>query len=864
MWNFGFAQTRAGWRRLLAAGVAVVLGAAFVAATIAGASLTRNTILRSAEMEMHGADVIMHPMDAVYSDEEIRALPGVDSFDHLSRTNLAFSANGSVVPVVVSSRPTSPEFSAPEITEGREPTGHDEVAVSAQLASRLELDIGDSLEVYTLPWDPSAERPMDTGLALTVTGLQETEQTLVFSTFSASATPDACAQLIEASGDPLQTEWSVLLSTTHPEAVTRAIEHMAWPPYYETTEQLAASQYSMYTGMTNPVTMMSAAFILIALVVAALVVANTFQVLVTQRATTIGILRSVGATRRQVRSLVALEAAAVGLTGGLVGMVLGNVVAYVIYLIVLGAVPNSALEGSFTLTWHGIVLPIVAAVIVTLVAAFLPAGTAARTPPLTAVRKITSPRQQSLTPVRSVGLTLLLIGAATAVVALMMRTQLTELVDVDASPLMVLTVLGLLVFGGGLLLVSPLVFPTIAALLGAVVMRVTPRWARTPVRLARSNLQANHRRTTTTSNALLVGVTLVSMLATGAATAQASFSAVSASMLPTDIVLNAVSPTRADIPGELADKIARLDGVHAVAELHRTWVVIDEEVSGAVYEIMVGREEELAAASYSEVLAHTIPDDTLLVDPTAGLPEGRQVSVAQLPDYEMTWDATPTPDAPRRNLTVVTGAVPNYQVHVNPTTAASLGIDTAGNPDTLWIRVAPERLTKIAETIFTILPSDLEVGVGSISMEVPGLERAQTDEAIDNVILAAASLLGISILIALVGVANTLSLSVFERRREFSLLRSVGLTQPQMRLSLAVEGLIITMAATILGIALGTALGALGGAFLFAGAAGTIIRIPWASIGAIVLIALVAGPLASVLPAKQALASSPVEGMDAG
>jgi putative ABC transport system permease protein len=137
-------------------------------------------------------------------------------------------------------------------------------------------------------------------------------------------------------------------------------------------------------------------------------------------------------------------------------------------------------------------------------------------------------------------------------------------------------------------------------------------------------------------------------------------------------------------------------------------------------------------------------------------------------------------------------------------------------------------------------------------------QRNQIDGVLDMLLLVVTGLLGVAVVIALIGVGNTLALSVVERRQENGLLRALGLTRGQLRGLLAWEALLVAGVAAVLGVVLGGAYGLVGVASALGQGGDTVLDVPWMQVGAIVVVATLAGLLASVLPARRAARTSPV------
>jgi putative ABC transport system permease protein len=139
-----------------------------------------------------------------------------------------------------------------------------------------------------------------------------------------------------------------------------------------------------------------------------------------------------------------------------------------------------------------------------------------------------------------------------------------------------------------------------------------------------------------------------------------------------------------------------------------------------------------------------------------------------------------------------------------------------------------------------------------------GAQRATYERVIDTLLAVVVGLLGVAVVIALIGVANTLSLSVLERRRESATLRAIGLSRRQLRSMLAIEGMLIAGVGAILGAGLGLFYGWAGSVILFGQIGDVILVVPWTDLAMVLVVALAAGLLASVLPGRAAARTSPV------
>ena len=180
-------------------------------------------------------------------------------------------------------------------------------------------------------------------------------------------------------------------------------------------------------------------------------------------------------------------------------------------------------------------------------------------------------------------------------------------------------------------------------------------------------------------------------------------------------------------------------------------------------------------------------------------------------------------------------------------TLTSLSRVTQERQQSVWARIADGKQAKQAITTISQDLSEYQVHVGGGAMI-----RSEFDTALNGVLIVINALLGVSILIALIGITNTLGLSVLERTKESGLLRALGLTRGQLRWMFSLEALTLAAVAALLGIGLGIGFGVAGAYAILKGVATVAVAIPWASLALVVTGALVAGLVASVAPAVRA------------
>ncbi|TXK40051.1 ABC transporter permease [Nonomuraea sp. C10] len=584
-------------------------------------------------------------------------------------------------------------------------------------------------------------------------------------------------------------------------------------------EAFTAERLTHVQNRVDSLSVMLLLFAGIALFVSILVIANTFSILFARRLRDFALLRCVGATRRQVVRSVRREAAVVGvlasLTGTLVGVGLGHGLIALIDALA-SAVPMGAAELPVPWLLGGFAVGLA----VTMVASWLPTRRVIRVSPLAALRPDAGVDARTRTGLARPAL-LLVIGLALLGVAM------------DRSSTALMLAGGGSVFAG-VLLSGPVLVPRLVRIAGAPLGPT--------VRLAAENAAHHPRRTATTTASLLVGVTLTSAVLTGMATWRTSLNEQIGRDHPIDITLT--SP-KGPLTTDLLTRIRRTPGVERAIPVY-----------GAVAQVAG--------------LHDPIP---VVTAPTAGqvARDGGVFARVEPGKIRIDFDAfgkglTPRPGdrvtvraGDRRiQLQVAVGTGWGPAGVVAPETLATL--TDAPEPRAVWIRAStgadPARLGADLDELSDPVGATIENGLRTWE---------SLDQQLQIYTWSALGLLGIAIVIALIGIANTLGLSVLERAREHAMLRALGLTRGQLRRMLAAEAVLLSLVATVLGTVLGV-----GFAWV---ACETIVKpalrdatmhIPWLSLGVVVLIAALAGLLAAVLPARRAARVSPVAGLSLG
>ena len=559
----------------------------------------------------------------------------------------------------------------------------------------------------------------------------------------------------------------------------------------------------------------------IALFVGSFIIWNTFTMIVTQRSREIALLRAIGATRRQVLRSLLLEAVMLGVAASAIGLGLGMAVAKGLTSL-MDAVGFSLPSTSLQLESRTILVSLLVGTVVTVVAALVPARRATKVLPVEALRESTPGAEKPSKRRAFIGLTILGTGVAGILAALYGGADMR------------LFGIGLVAALVGVMVSLPLAVRPLAALIA------TPLKLRgMPGELAKQNALRNPRRTASTAAALMIGLTLVVSMGVFASSLKASFGDVISDQTNADLYLSSSS---AQGPGFSPSVIAAVKGVEGV----------DKVSAGGWGEARFNNED----TTFSAV-------DPATADEVMNL-EVSQGSVADLgKDGVMVSKAIATANGWKLGDAVpaefaVSG---KHKLHV-----VAIYDGKGWISDNFVISIAEQNAFAGAQLVASGLvtldagfdKADVQEAISAALADHPDakvLNQKEFEEEasgfIGNLLTFVTVMLLLAVVIALLGIVNTLALSVFERTRELGLLRAVGMTRGQVRAMVRWESVVISLIGALSGAALGIGIGlALSQALKDEGIKS--ISIPGPQIAVYVLLAAVAGVLAAVGPARSA------------
>lgn len=845
-------QMRASAGRLTAAAIAILLGTAFVAASLL-ASATMERATHDAFTASYGdADLVVDAEGVPIGPEEVAAVRGTDGVataDVQSWFGLEVTGPRATEWVSFSPTPSDPRLAVGTLSSGRDATAADEIVLAADVAERLGVEIGDVVPVGFQVYDEATDTQEQRTDRLEVVGLLEASDNFFAMGAGGRLEPEALdAWRTEQNGGDPEFYGTVLVALADGADLESVRADLQSAPGLAdasvwTVPELAAERTAQETGSNVTFLVVMLGFAAVALSVAGLVISNTFQVLVAQRTRTLALLRCVGASRGQIRRSVLLEASLVGLLSSLAGLALGTGVVMIGVRVLDGAFTSSTIGTTVPFGWAVPVVTIGVGVLVTLLSALVPARMATRVAPVAALRPVEGPSEQGAGRLRmTLTVAATLIGALMLAGGVALSLGLSDTDNADAAMLggLAIGVLGGLISLTGILVGSVFLVPRLLPLLGRLAGKGVP------ARIATANAVRNPRRTAATTNALVIGVALVVMMSTGAYSARHTLMDELDSSFPVDVVAQ-VGDTSVGITPEQVEAVRQTEGVAATATLRTQSVEIGTGDLTTYVDLMAVDSGDLGDVMRSDAL-DGLTDGVMVI--------GWTYELGNLDGETVTVTGT---DGTTLDLRMVRGDVGQNTAYVTPEAAETLVPDA--QVTTIYARMADD--TDAVATAGAVQKAVNEVTEADGSapvLQVGGaaVERAAYGQVIDTLLAVVLGLLAVAVVIALVGVANTLSLSVLERRRENATLRAMGLTRGQLRGMLAVEGVLIASVGALVGGVAGLLYGWAGAAVVLGGLGSLSLGVPWPQLAAVAVIALAAGLVASVLPARSAVRQSPV------
>ncbi|MBC2932044.1 ABC transporter permease [Nocardioides sp. zg-1228] len=561
------------------------------------------------------------------------------------------------------------------------------------------------------------------------------------------------------------------------------------------------------------------AFAVIAIVVGAFIIFNTFSILVSQRVRESALLRALGASRRQVTRSVLVEAFLMGVLGSTLGLLIGLGLSRGLAAIFRSQGLDIASE-VLVLTPSTVIAAYVVGIVVTMVAAFVPARRAAKVPPVAALRDDLTVQEKALGRRRLVLGTLALVVGGALMVAGLVGAPGADPGWIGAGAVIwVITVAVMApVLGHPVLLACRTLFDKLFGTTG---------------KLAGENALRNPRRTGATASALMIGLAVVSAVGVLASSLSATNDELVDREFRSDFLVQ--SPSFQGFPTQVGDEMAEVDGVGTVSRMQGSVALVDQDQSfvagvddafGDIYDLdmragtqdMSGDQTILSASTASDLgadVGSTIP---------ASFPGGRTVALEVVGIFE---------DTPITNgVTMPIGVLEDAGLRRNDST---LSINVTDGAD---VDAVHDALDEVVADLPIVTVQDKEGFSELIKQQV------------NQLLFMIYGLLALAVVIAVIGIVNTLGLSVIERTREVGLLRAVGLSRRRLRLMITLESITIAVLGAVLGLVVGLLIGVALRQSLSEDL--TVLALPLGSLAVFLVIAVVFGVLAAIVPAVRA------------
>ncbi|MCU1693411.1 MAG: hypothetical protein JWM64_2502 [Frankiales bacterium] len=835
MWRLTLRSLLSHKLRLALSALSIVLGVAFVAGTLVFTdtlSRTFNDLFGATSADVNvtpraafdvgltgtgapdGTDAV--PQAVV---ERLRALPGAAAVSGtvqaegvyvLRRNGKVLDTGGS--PGVGIGWDTVAELNPAHLTAGRGPVSATEVALDAASAAEAGYRLGDRVAVLTP--GPRVEAVLVGTFRFGRSGGLAGASLTAFDTVTAQ-------RLLGTPGGFSGVSIATAAGVTDRQ-LAREVRGVVGTSYdVRTRAEQAASSAAALESSLGYLSVVLLAFAGIALFVGSFIILNTFSMLVAQRTRELALLRALGASRGQVTRSVLTEALVLGVLGTTVGLAAGVGLAEA--LRALFGRFGLTLDGSLVLSARTVLWSYAVGVLVTLVAAYLPARRAARTAPLAAMRDDVSGAERPLRRRTLTGAALAVLGAAALT---------TSLLTDDTGAAAAWVGVGALALVVGTIGLSPALVVPFLRTVGAVLPAV---WGRTGS-LARENALRNPRRTAATASALMIGLALVSAASILGTSTNASIDRVIGSGLRADLVVS--TSVQQPFTAQVAEAVAGVDGIATVMQ-HRFGVVQVEGASTFLTAVDAPALASTVALDYVSGSAAALGGTSVLVDePTAAshrwtvgspvealLPNGTRLALTVGGVYHA-----------NQIVGTVVVALDTYTAAGGPALDQFVYADLAPGADPAQVR------------------SDLETALAAypvVTVKDRDEFRDGLKGSIDQVLLLIDALLALSVLIAVLGIVNTLALAVLERTREIGLLRALGMERRQLRRMVRLESVVISLYGALLGLVLGVVLGiALTRTLATQGI--EVLAVPVGRLTLFLVLSAAVGVLAALWPARRA------------
>ena len=896
-------------RMLIPAGIAILIGTAFIAATFLFGNAMNDSLARQTTAQLGGANYVIsvdsseglneQERNDIYTRtvndfqlDRIRATEGVKDVRVESSSSVTVANGDKHASSYAITTAAQRDLLPVSIIQGDQPVDSNEIALTKSVADQLGVKVGDSVTVNSRTAQAVAstgygsagnDTAADSGMTVRVVGITEDPNGAYAYYGGASVLSDNVITAMNGIDDFGKLNvYLVYLNIDDADqpsadATVKQIDKLL-PKHFTVQSRAAMEEESIKSvskGDTSITTIFLLSFGILAMLVAALVIANTFQVLVAQRRRTLALLRTIGANKGQLYVSVLFEAGLLGLIASMLGVGLG--IGLMAALCQSGLMKATGMTMRLVLSWPAFVVPIAFGVVMTVIASLGSARSATAVTPLEALRPIELTDTRRAGKIRAIlaGLLVLVGIGLAAFSAWQMNEKIAghdSLADKQYPMVLLAAIAGCALIFLGLVLSAAFWLPVLMRGVGALVAFAGPS-----AKVAHANIQKNPRRVAATGAALLIGVTLVSTIATGAASAKQTMNEALTTRYSVDMIA-----AGADMTSKQADEVAKIKGIKDSIYAPTRMMSMKDANGKDLNVLIVGVDgvDALRKVVRADLSGVTISGDSVLM-PKYSAATGKDIPLGKSVTFtsDVSGSQTGTADAAAsdtendggqsdgvQTLTLAPQKVDYRRISANYAAVAFVDAghftngDVKANGHIMLMRIDAESAGTTLNDVFTNVQNALSASA-DIDVSGPVAERTQWETMINGMMALLVGLIAVAVLIALVGVANTLSLSVIERTRESATLRAIGMTRGQLRRSLAVEALLLSLVSGVVGVVLGTLFGWLGSYMVFSLYGDTVFPFEWTTNGAVLGVAALAALLASVAPARRAVKTPPVEAL---
>ena len=575
-------------RMLIPAGIAILIGTAFIAATFLFGNAMNDSLARQTTAQLGGANYVIsvdsseglneQERNDIYTRtvndfqlDRIRATEGVKDVRVESSSSVTVANGDKHASSYAITTAAQRDLLPVSIIQGDQPVDSNEIALTKSVADQLGVKVGDSVTVNSRTAQAVAstgygsagnDTAADSGMTVRVVGITEDPNGAYAYYGGASVLSDNVITAMNGIDDfgklNVYLVYLDIDDADQPsaDATVKQIDKLL-PKHFTVQSRAAMEEESIKSvskGDTSITTIFLLSFGILAMLVAALVIANTFQVLVAQRRRTLALLRTIGANKGQLYVSVLFEAGLLGLIASMLGVGLG--IGLMAALCQSGLMKATGMTMRLVLSWPAFVVPIAFGVVMTVIASLGSARSATAVTPLEALRPIELTDTRRAGKIRAIlaGLLVLVGIGLAAFSAWQMNEKIAghdSLADKQYPMVLLAAIAGCALIFLGLVLSAAFWLPVLMRGVGALVAFAGPS-----AKVAHANIQKNPRRVAATGAALLIGVTLVSTIATGAASAKQTMNEALTTRYSVDMIA-----AGADMTSKQADEVAKIKGI---------------------------------------------------------------------------------------------------------------------------------------------------------------------------------------------------------------------------------------------------------------------------------------------------------------